>query len=70
MLDGIGIDELAAQHGVHRATCARWLEAARQQILVATQKELIDRLSLSRAELQSVIKLIASQLEVSLARVL
>lgn len=70
VLDGLGIDALAAQHGVHRATCARWLEAARQQILVATQKELIARLELSRAELESVIKLISSQLEVSLARVL
>jgi RNA polymerase sigma-70 factor (ECF subfamily) len=70
VLDGLGIDALAAQHGVHRATCARWLEAARQQILAATQAELVQRLSLSRAELQSVIKLIASSLEVSLARVL
>jgi len=70
VLDGLGIDALAAQHGVHRATCARWLEAARQQILAATQKELIERLELSRAELQSVIKLISSQLDVSLSRVL
>jgi len=70
VLDGLGIDQLAALHGVHRATCARWLEAAREEILAATQRELIQRLALSRGELQSVFKLISSQLDVSLARVL
>ena len=69
-LDGLGIDRLAALHGVHRATAARWLDAAREAVLAATQRELIRRLRLSRHELASVIRLIQSQLEVSLTRVL
>ncbi|HEY0251929.1 MAG TPA: sigma factor-like helix-turn-helix DNA-binding protein [Kofleriaceae bacterium] len=70
VLDGLGIDALAKLHGVHRATCARWLEAARTEIQVTTQKLLIDKLDLSRDELASVIRLISSHLEVSLTRVL
>jgi len=69
-LDGLGIDRLAALHGVHRATAARWIEAARDAILAGTQRQLIRRLHLSRTELDSVIRLIRSQLNVSLPRIL
>jgi RNA polymerase sigma-70 factor (ECF subfamily) len=70
VLDGLGIDRLAALHGVHRATAARWIEAAREAVLAGTQRELIQRLGLSRVELASVLRLIRSQLEVSLAHAL
>jgi RNA polymerase sigma-70 factor (ECF subfamily) len=70
LLDGLGIDQLAALHGVHRATTARWIHGAREAVLAGTQRALVDRLRLSRAEVVSVMRLIASQLDVSLARVL
>ncbi len=70
VLDGLGIDQLAALHQVHRATAARWIEGARQAILTATQRELVHRLALSRTELTSVIRMISSQLDVSLSRLL
>jgi RNA polymerase sigma-70 factor (ECF subfamily) len=70
LLDGLGIDQLAALHGVHRATTARWIHAAREAVLAGTQRELLQRLRLSRSELASVIRLIRSQLDVSLSRVL
>lgn len=57
-------------HGVHRATAARWVDAARETVLAGTQRELIRRLRISRSELASVIRLIQSQLELSLLRVL
>jgi RNA polymerase sigma-70 factor (ECF subfamily) len=69
-LDGLSIDQLAAFYRVHRATTARWIEAARQAVLDGTRKELIRRLQLSRSELDSVMRLISSQLDVSLPRVL
>jgi RNA polymerase sigma-70 factor (ECF subfamily) len=69
-LDGLGIDHLAAQHGVGRSTIARWLEAARTALLAGTQRELITRLDLSRDELASLMRLIHSQLDVSLPRIL
>lgn len=69
-LDGLGIDQLARLHGVHRATAARRIQSARDAVLAGTQRELIRRLRLSRSELPSVIRLIHSQLDISLPRVL
>jgi RNA polymerase sigma-70 factor (ECF subfamily) len=69
-LDGLDLDQLAALHGAHRATIARWLAAARAAVLAATQRELIARLRLSRTELASVMRLIGSRLDVSLPRAL
>jgi len=69
-LDGLGIDRLATLHGVHRATAARWVEAAREAVHAGTQRELTLRLHLSRGELASMMRLIQSQLDVSLTRVL
>lgn len=70
VLDGLNIDQLAALHGAHRSTTARWLEAARDAVLAGTRRELVQRLQLSRGELASVMRLIQSQLDVSLSRVL
>jgi RNA polymerase sigma-70 factor (ECF subfamily) len=69
-LDGLGIDDLAGLYKVHRATAARWLEAARHSVLVATRRELTRKLQLSKDELERVMALIASQLSVSLPRLL
>lgn len=69
-LDGLDLDQLAALHGAHRATIARWLAAARAAVLAATERELIARLRLSRTELASVMRLIGSRLDVSLPRAL
>ncbi len=55
---------------MHRATAARWLQAARAAVLDGTQGELIRRLRLSRTELANVMRLIESQLDVSLPRLL
>jgi len=70
LIDRVGIDQLAAQHAVHRATVARWIEAAREAVVAATQRELLRRLRLTRSELASVLHLIRSDLDVSLPRVL
>jgi RNA polymerase sigma-70 factor (ECF subfamily) len=70
VIDGVGIDRLAALHGVHRATAARWVQAARDAVVEGTQRELARRLKLRRDELATVIDLIRSQLDISLQRVL
>lgn len=69
-LDGLTIDQLSTLHGVHRATAARWIDAARQALLAGTQRQLIQRLRLSRSELASVMRLIQSQLDVTLPQAL
>lgn len=65
-LDGLSIDQLAALHRVHRATTARWIAGARKAVHDGTRRALIDRLRLRPAELDSILRLIDSQLDVSL----
>jgi RNA polymerase sigma-70 factor (ECF subfamily) len=69
-LDGITIDELAAQRGVHRATAARWLAEARRAVRDATRRELAAQLGAGTAEADSIIRLASSRLDVSLDRLL
>jgi RNA polymerase sigma-70 factor (ECF subfamily) len=69
-LDGLGIDQLAALHHIHRATAARWVANAREAVLRATQRTLTTSLRISPDELHSLIRLIRSQLDVSLPRLL
>ena len=69
-LDGLSIDQLAALHGVHRATAARQVHSARDAVLAGTRRELVRRLRLSPRELASMMRLIHSQLDLSLPRVL
>ncbi len=65
-LDGVSIDRLAALHGVHRATAARWIQRAKASLLAGTRQVLLDRLRVSPPELESILRLIESQLEASL----
>ncbi|HKA86082.1 MAG TPA: helix-turn-helix domain-containing protein [Haliangiales bacterium] len=68
--DGLSIDEIGALYGVHRATAARWLASAREGILERTRAELARRLGVETPDVDSIIRLVQSRLEVSLERVL
>ena len=70
LIDGTTIDELAAMHGVHRATAARWFQAARKALLDGTRRELEHRLGASSSEVDSIIRLLVSRIDVSLERLL
>lgn len=70
VIDGLNIEGIGAIYGVHRATIARWLEKARAGILVRTRQELQQRLGIKPDELDSIIRLVQSRLDVSLERVL
>jgi RNA polymerase sigma-70 factor (ECF subfamily) len=67
-LDGVTLDALAAAHGVHRATIARRLALARQAVADRTRDDLARRLGLGEAELDSVVRLVQSQLDLSLRK--
>lgn len=68
--DQLSVDEIGAAHGVHRGTAGRWLARARDALLVATQRRLAERLDLPADEVASVIRLVHSKLDVSVARYL
>jgi RNA polymerase sigma-70 factor (ECF subfamily) len=67
-IDGLSIDALGPLHGVHRATCARWIEAARAKILRGIREHLREALGLGSAELESAIQLVRSQLDLGLSQ--
>jgi RNA polymerase sigma-70 factor (ECF subfamily) len=68
-IDGLSIDRLGALHGVHRATAARWLAAARSDLINTARETLRARLQATDSELQSIARLVLSQLELGLAQV-
>jgi RNA polymerase sigma-70 factor (ECF subfamily) len=65
IIDGLSIDELGALYRVHRATAARWLEHARRRLVEGTMSLLRSRLQVQSDELDSILRLIRSQLDVS-----
>lgn len=69
-VDELGIDEIGGLYRIHRATAARRMSKAREMLLSRTRRELAARLDLGRGDLQSVMKLIESQLHLSLCRLL
>jgi RNA polymerase sigma-70 factor (ECF subfamily) len=69
-VDGVTLDELARLKNLHRATIARRLQHARRVIFEETSRHLRERLSLSTEELTSLVGLVRSQLQISVARLL
>ena len=69
-LEGLSIDEIGAVYGAHRASAARWIVAAREKLLEETRKALALKLGLPDAELDSLLGLLKSHLEVSISRFL
>jgi RNA polymerase sigma-70 factor, ECF subfamily len=64
------LDELAAAYDVHTNTIARWLGRARHTLETKVKQSLAGRLALNEVELASVLRLIRSQLDVTLGRLL
>ncbi len=67
-VDGLNIDEIGAIYRVHRVTAFRWLEKAKEQLVKQTLETLRARLKLPAAELESVLRMIRSQIHLSLVR--
>lgn len=67
-VDQLNVDEVGALFGVHRATAARWIAAARTQLFNGVRKALMQRLDVDGAEVASIMRLIRSQLDITLAR--
>ncbi len=70
LVDGLSIDQLAVAHGIHRATAARWIQSAKSSLLTDTRRRLSSRMGISGGELESVMRMIESQLHVSIGRML
>ena len=67
-IDGLNIDEIGAIYRVHRVTAFRWLEKAKEQLVQKTLELLRARLKVTPKELDSVLRMIRSQIHLSLVR--
>lgn len=67
-VDGLNIDEIGAIYRIHRVTAFRWLEKAKELLVRSTLDTLRGRLQLPANELDSVLRMIRSQIHLSLIR--
>ena len=67
---GLTLARIGTMLGVDESTVSRWIQRARGTILAETQRELGERLGLRVADVPSVARLVTSQLDVSIARLL
>ncbi len=70
LLEGVSSEAIGRMYRVHRATVARWIASIHEQLLAQTKKRLSKELKVSSNELESLMRLLTSRLEVSIATVL
>jgi RNA polymerase sigma-70 factor (ECF subfamily) len=66
-VEGLTVDGLAPIYGIHRATAARRLAEARDRLLASTRAHLHEALGISGRELDSLLALVRSWIEINLS---
>jgi RNA polymerase sigma-70 factor (ECF subfamily) len=69
-VEGWNVDRVGEAYKVHRATAARWIGAARETLGKQIRKELAGRLKIGADDVDSIIQLVQSRIDVSLDRIL
>lgn len=70
VVDGWSIDRIGALYDIHRATAARRVAAARDELGAAIRAALAARLEISVDEVDSIVRLVQSRIDVSLEHLL
>jgi RNA polymerase sigma-70 factor, ECF subfamily len=70
LVSGMTLAAIGESFGVTHPTVARWLVKARDNLLKEVQHLLESRLKLSKADMVSIARLVASQIDISLSRLL
>jgi RNA polymerase sigma-70 factor, ECF subfamily len=70
IVDDRTIHEIAAVYGIHRVTASRWVSEIRHALLKGTRQQLRAQLSLDDSHLDSAMRMIDSNLDLSLYRLL
>jgi len=69
-VDGLRLARIATLYQVHESTASRWLSSAVDAVATEARRRLIERLALSPSSLDSVARLVQSNLELSIRRLL
>jgi RNA polymerase sigma-70 factor (ECF subfamily) len=67
-VDGLTTEEIGTLYGVHKSTAHRWVEAARDLVTKRTRNNFQELAKLAPGELDSILRLLRSQLDLSLTR--
>jgi RNA polymerase sigma-70 factor (ECF subfamily) len=70
LLQRLRLDQIAPMFHVDTSTVSRWLAAARASLLAHTREQLASRFEISSEEFGSIARLVQSQIDVSLVRLL
>lgn len=69
-VDGLKLNQLARLYDVHETTASRWVSRAAAEVAEDARRRLMARLTLSPSSLDSVARMVLSNLDFSIARVL
>lgn len=69
-VDGLELAQIGRLYQVHEATASRWVSSALDEIGAQTRARMIARLAISDATAASVVRMVHSQLDLSIARLL
>jgi RNA polymerase sigma-70 factor, ECF subfamily len=68
--DRVGLEQLGRMYKVHPSTVSRWLAAIREQVFEETQRLLAERVGFASGELDSMMRLLRSDLDITLSQIL
>ena len=69
-VDGLTLEQIATLHRVHRLTAVRWVKDAREGLSAATRRILLQRYGVGRSELDSILALMESRMDLSVRTML
>jgi RNA polymerase sigma-70 factor, ECF subfamily len=69
-VDGLTVEAIGALYGVHKTTAFRWLETARTALTKRTRAGFQQRVKALPSELESILRVLQSHIDLSLSRVL
>jgi RNA polymerase sigma-70 factor (ECF subfamily) len=70
LVERLSTEKIATVFGVHAATARRWAASAREQLWKETRAGIMRRLGIRRAEFESIVRLVRSELDMSVVRLL
>ena len=70
LIDGLTVERIAKTYGVSHSTVSRWMAGARAGIVAEAQRLLRDEIHASPADYESMSRLLVSQLDLSVSRLL
>jgi RNA polymerase sigma-70 factor (ECF subfamily) len=69
-VDGLELAHIGRLYRVHESTASRWVSQAVADVAAAARRRLVERLAIAPSAADSVARMVASQLDLSIARLL